>query len=131
MGFDDRGQILARNLLGRLRAQAGRGDELVGLGLLAHRPAVTSLEALDVLLEYSVGADILIDHVTAHRNDPDMADDILLVDGHVGRAAPDVDHGDALLLFVLGKHRLGRSHGIQEQAPRSDSAALERHPRPG
>ena len=123
-GFDDRGQILARNLLGRLRAQAGRGDELVGLGLLAHRPAVTSLEALDVLLEYSVGADILIDHVTAHRNDPDMADDILLVDGHVGRAAPDVDHGDALLLFVLGKHRLGRSHGIQEQAPRSDSCLL-------
>ena len=80
-----------------------------------------------MLLEYSVGADILIDHVTAHRNDPDMADDILLVDGHVGRAAPDVDHGDALLLFVLGKHRLGRSHGIQEQAQRSDSAALERH----
>ena len=83
-----------------------------------------------MLLEYSVGTDILIDHVAAHRDDPHMADDFLLVDGHVGRTAPDVNHGNALLLLVLGKYRLGRGHGIQKQAQRSDSAALERHLNP-
>ena len=83
-----------------------------------------------MLFENPVRADILVDHVAAHRDDPYVTDDIFLINDHVRRPRSDIHHGDSFLLFVGRQHGFGRSDRIQEKPERNDIHPFEGHLQP-
>ena len=72
-------------------------------------------------------ADVAVDGRGAHRDRGHVADDVAVVDRHVGRSRPDVHHGDALLLLLGKQHRLGGGQRVGVDGRGADLEVLERH----
>src|ERR1019366_4350641 len=122
--LDDVAEHAPGALSGHVTADAGDLDLLV---VADHAPERAARQALQPVglghRRAEARGDVARDVVAADGDDAGVRDAAVDVQQDVGRAAADVDHGDADLLLVVAQHRLGARQRLGDDVGHGQAAA--------